>query len=127
MAMPVVLFYQLVACHTPTRNDTFAGPAGRQADLVGAPYVLHKEDLRRIAPMWLHYTRLVRNDTKVRSVHVACRQSMPAETACKRVCLAWCTIKRARSTGERVRTRSGCCWRTWHRCWGRLSNEHTCR
>jgi hypothetical protein len=65
MAMPVVLFYQLVACHTPTRNDTFAGPAGRQADLVGAPYVLHKEDLRRIAPMWLHYTRLVRNDTQV--------------------------------------------------------------
>jgi hypothetical protein len=32
---------------------------------VGAPYFILRDDLRRLAPLWLRYTRAVRNDSEV--------------------------------------------------------------
>ena len=33
---------------------------------VGVPLLLTKEDLKRVAPLWMHYTRQVRLDPTVR-------------------------------------------------------------
>jgi hypothetical protein len=35
------------------RQDSLAGPSGRRADMVGGLYMATREDLRRIAPLWL--------------------------------------------------------------------------
>lgn len=48
------------------RNDTIAGPAGRRGDVVGAPYFMHMDDIRRLVPLWYDYTVRVRNDSEVR-------------------------------------------------------------
>ena len=47
------------------RQDELAGPAGRRADMVGGAYLAHREDMRRIAPLWLKYTENVRDDPRV--------------------------------------------------------------
>jgi len=44
------------------RNDTLAGPKGRRGDQVGGFILMHQEDLRRMAPMWLKYSEDVRFD-----------------------------------------------------------------
>ena len=54
------------APHIAPRNDTLCGPAGRRGDMVGAPYLMHRDDLRTVAPMWLNYTSVVRDDKEVR-------------------------------------------------------------
>ncbi|KAK9918872.1 hypothetical protein WJX75_007695 [Coccomyxa subellipsoidea] len=46
------------------RTDTNQGPKGRLADMAGAPYLMAKEDLKMVAPMWSTFTRKVRNDPK---------------------------------------------------------------
>ncbi|EFN52293.1 hypothetical protein CHLNCDRAFT_58899 [Chlorella variabilis] len=46
------------------RQDELAGPAGRRADMVGGAYLAHREDMRRIAPLWLKYTENVRDDPR---------------------------------------------------------------
>ena len=51
---------------SPCRNDTIAGPLGRRGDRVGGPYYMHRDDLRKLAPQWLNYTHIMRNDTEVR-------------------------------------------------------------
>lgn len=48
------------------RNDSLAGPRGRRGDVVGAPYFMHAEDARRLAPLWYNYSVRVRNDSEVR-------------------------------------------------------------
>lgn len=58
----------LATRHVPEiepRNDTIAGPVGRRGDVVGAPYFMHMDDIRRVAPLWYNYTVKVRNDTQV--------------------------------------------------------------
>lgn len=54
------------ACLYGCRNDTLGGPAGRRGDRVGGPYFLHRDDLAKLAPLWLEYTYRVRNDSEVR-------------------------------------------------------------
>ncbi|GBF90905.1 hypothetical protein Rsub_03760 [Raphidocelis subcapitata] len=44
------------------RRDAAAGPEGRRADQVGGFVLLHRDDLRRVAPFWLKYTEDVRAD-----------------------------------------------------------------
>ena len=29
---------------------------------VGPPYIMHREDMETVAPLWYHFTREVRND-----------------------------------------------------------------
>ncbi|KIZ01491.1 hypothetical protein MNEG_6466 [Monoraphidium neglectum] len=56
---------QLAAQHIPEvvpRADALAGPPGRRADQVGGFMLVHRDDLRRIAPLWLKYTEDVRAD-----------------------------------------------------------------
>ncbi|CAK0783213.1 hypothetical protein CVIRNUC_006412 [Coccomyxa viridis] len=56
---------QLAEKHVPyvvPRRDWLAGPEGRKADRVGPPYIMHREDLETVAPLWYHFTREVRND-----------------------------------------------------------------
>ncbi|KDD72921.1 hypothetical protein H632_c2730p0, partial [Helicosporidium sp. ATCC 50920] len=56
---------QLSLKHVPEvlpRNDTFAGKKGRRGDQVGGYTLMHREDLRRLAPMWLRFTEDVRDD-----------------------------------------------------------------
>jgi len=48
------------------RNDTIAGPMGRRGDRVGGPYFMHRDDLKVLAPQWLNYTHIMRNDMEVR-------------------------------------------------------------
>lgn len=48
------------------RNDTLAGPRGRRSDQVGGFTLMHTEDLKRVAPLWLKYTEDVRFDPDVR-------------------------------------------------------------
>lgn len=57
----------VAACVYGCRNDTLGGPAGRRGDRVGGPYFLHRDDLAKLAPLWLEYTYRVRNDSEVRS------------------------------------------------------------
>jgi hypothetical protein len=47
------------------RNDWLAGPPGRRADQVGGFLIIHRDDLRRVAPFWLKYTEDVREDADV--------------------------------------------------------------
>jgi hypothetical protein len=59
---------QLAARHladVAPRNDWLAGPPGRRADQVGGFLILHRDDLRRVAPFWLKYTEDVRADADV--------------------------------------------------------------
>lgn len=42
-----------------------AGPRGRRGDQVGGYTLMHREDLRRVAPLWLQYTEAVRFDPDV--------------------------------------------------------------
>ena len=46
----------------PPRNDTLAGPVGRRSDMVGGFTLMHRDDLRRMAPLWLKFTEDVRFD-----------------------------------------------------------------
>jgi hypothetical protein len=32
---------------------------------VGGPYYMHKEDLKKVAPLWLKYTQIMRTDMEV--------------------------------------------------------------
>ena len=50
------------------RADTLAGPAGRRADRVGGFYLIHRDDLKRVAPLWLKFTEDVRADPEVSGV-----------------------------------------------------------
>ncbi len=43
------------------------GPKGRRGDKVGGYYLTVREDMRKIAPLWLEYTARVRYDPDVRS------------------------------------------------------------
>jgi hypothetical protein len=63
-------FVLLVDC----RNDTLAGPLGRRGDQVAGPYIMHKDDLKQMAPLWLNYSYAVRNDSRV-----SCEQWPTAE------------------------------------------------
>jgi hypothetical protein len=56
---------ELAERHIPEvarRTDALAGPPGRRADRVGGFYLIHREDLRAVAPLWLQYARAVRRD-----------------------------------------------------------------
>lgn len=56
---------ELAVRHIPQiapRNDTLAGPAGRLADQVGGFFFMHRDDLQRVAPLWLSTTEEVRED-----------------------------------------------------------------
>lgn len=56
---------ELALKHVPEvvpRNDTLAGPRGRRGDMVGGFTLMHRDDLRRVAPLWLKYTEDVRFD-----------------------------------------------------------------
>ncbi|KAK9819905.1 hypothetical protein WJX72_003823 [[Myrmecia] bisecta] len=56
---------ELAEKHIPwvaRRNDTIAGPYGRKGDMVGGFCLMDKNDLRRVAPLWLKYSMDVRND-----------------------------------------------------------------
>ncbi|CAL8472223.1 g11765 [Coccomyxa elongata] len=44
------------------RQDTLAGPKGRRADTVGVPILMAKSDLKKVAPLWLEYSRRFRLD-----------------------------------------------------------------
>ncbi len=59
---------ELALKHIPDvapRNDTLAGPQGRRADMVGGPYFMRTDDLRRLAPLWLAWTETMRADMEV--------------------------------------------------------------
>lgn len=85
----------------PPRTDTLAGPAGRRADVVGAPYLMRADDMRRVVPLWAEYTARVRNDTQV-SPGAGAR-------ACVRACVCsghgprWLLAQRLQEAG------GGCC------------------
>ncbi|KAI8477379.1 MAG: hypothetical protein J3K34DRAFT_398045 [Monoraphidium minutum] len=56
---------QLAAAHVPElrpRADALGGPVGRRADQVGGFLLLRRDDLKRVAPLWLKYTEDVRQD-----------------------------------------------------------------
>ncbi|KAG2499026.1 hypothetical protein HYH03_003211 [Edaphochlamys debaryana] len=56
---------ELATRHIPEigpRNDTLAGPYGRRGDQVGGFFYMHREDLQRVAPLWLKFTEDVRED-----------------------------------------------------------------
>lgn len=44
------------------RNDNFAGPSGRRSDQVGGFFFIHRDDMKRLSPLWLKYTEDVRAD-----------------------------------------------------------------
>lgn len=46
----------------PPREDTLAGPYGRRGDQVGGFILMHKQDLKRMVPLWLKYSEDVRFD-----------------------------------------------------------------
>jgi hypothetical protein len=56
------------ACVRACRNDTIGGPLGRRGDRVGGPYYMHRDDLKFLAPQWLNYTHIMRNDMEVRQL-----------------------------------------------------------
>lgn len=59
---------QLALTHVPEiapRNDTLAGREGRRGDMAGGFTLMHREDMRRVAPLWLKYTEDVRQDPGV--------------------------------------------------------------
>ncbi|KAK9864376.1 hypothetical protein WJX84_004323, partial [Apatococcus fuscideae] len=56
---------ELALKHVPwvaPRNDTYAGPEGRRGDMVGGFCLMYKDDMKRVAPLWLKYSRAVRHD-----------------------------------------------------------------
>ncbi|GAB4815655.1 hypothetical protein N2152v2_002701 [Parachlorella kessleri] len=56
---------QLALTHVPEvipRNDTLAGRKGRRGDMAGGFTLMAREDMRRVAPLWLKYTERVRED-----------------------------------------------------------------
>ncbi|EFJ40854.1 hypothetical protein VOLCADRAFT_121680 [Volvox carteri f. nagariensis] len=56
---------ELAVRHIPEiepRNDELAGPVGRRGDQVGGFFFMHRDDLSRVAPLWLKYTEDVRED-----------------------------------------------------------------
>lgn len=59
---------KLAMKHVPwvlPRNDTIAGPYGRRGDMVGGFCMMRTDDLKRVAPLWLSFSRAVRNDPDV--------------------------------------------------------------
>ena len=52
----------LVYTEVLPRNDTLAGPSGRRGDQVGGFFFVHRDDLKRMSPLWLKYTEDVRFD-----------------------------------------------------------------
>lgn len=60
---------ELALKHVPEvlpRNDTLAGPRGRRGDMCGGFTFMMRDDLARVAPLWLKYTEDVRADDDVR-------------------------------------------------------------
>ncbi|KAG2499027.1 hypothetical protein HYH03_003212 [Edaphochlamys debaryana] len=56
---------ELATRHIPEigpRNDTLAGPYGRRGDQVGGFFYAHRDDMKRLSPLWLQYTEDVRED-----------------------------------------------------------------
>lgn len=47
------------------RQDGDAGPRGRRADQVGGFYLVHRADLKRVAPLWAKYAEALRDDKEV--------------------------------------------------------------
>ncbi len=52
---------------------------------VGPPYIMHREDMETVAPLWYHFTKEVRNDPGVRifpgfgaSMRLHCSVALPA-------------------------------------------------
>ncbi len=59
---------ELALKHVPEvapRNDTLAGPLGRRGDMCGGFTFMMRDDLARVAPLWLKYTEDVRFDEDV--------------------------------------------------------------
>lgn len=56
---------------TPVANEYVLACAGLQ---VGGFFYMHREDLKRVAPLWLQYTEDVREDPEVRFAEV-CRKA----------------------------------------------------
>eukprot|EP00192_Tetraselmis_astigmatica_P004261 CAMPEP_0117679248 /NCGR_PEP_ID=MMETSP0804-20121206/17717_1 /TAXON_ID=1074897 /ORGANISM="Tetraselmis astigmatica, Strain CCMP880" /LENGTH=467 /DNA_ID=CAMNT_0005488665 /DNA_START=196 /DNA_END=1599 /DNA_ORIENTATION=+ len=46
------------------RNDSLGGPRGRRSDQAGGVQAMAFTDLQRVAPLWLEYTKRVREDPK---------------------------------------------------------------
>jgi hypothetical protein len=60
---------ELATRHIPEvapKKDALAGPAGRRADRIGGFYLIHRDDLKTVAPLWLKYAEDVRADPEVR-------------------------------------------------------------
>ncbi len=52
---------------------------------MGPPYIMHREDMETVAPLWYHFTKEVRNDPGVRcfpdsgaSIRLHCSVAFPA-------------------------------------------------
>jgi hypothetical protein len=45
---------------------------------VGVPLLLTKQDLKRVAPLWLHYSRQVRLDPEVSAISIPHAHLFPA-------------------------------------------------
>ncbi|KAL4421895.1 hypothetical protein ABPG77_003697 [Micractinium sp. CCAP 211/92] len=55
----------LSATHIPEVQpctDSLAGPRGRRSDMASGVVLMHREDLKHVAPLWLHYSEAVRDD-----------------------------------------------------------------
>ncbi|PSC76158.1 peptidyl serine alpha-galactosyltransferase [Micractinium conductrix] len=55
----------LSATHVPEvapREDHLAGPRGRRGDMASGVVLMHRDDLKRVAPLWMHYSETVRDD-----------------------------------------------------------------
>lgn len=71
---------ELALKHVPDvlpRNDTLAGPKGRRGDMCGGFTFMMRDDLARVAPLWLKYTEDVRSDQDVREEVVILLVSQP--------------------------------------------------
>ncbi|CAL5222328.1 g4674 [Coccomyxa viridis] len=56
---------ELAMKHVPQvrpRNDTLAGQPGRRGDMVGGFCIMMKDDMKRVAPLWLKFSKKVRHD-----------------------------------------------------------------
>lgn len=59
------VYNELALKHVPEvlpRNDSLAGPPGRRGDMCGGFTFMMRDDLSRVAPLWLKYTEDVRFD-----------------------------------------------------------------
>ena len=54
---------------------------------VGGFCMMHKDDLKRVAPLWLQFSKAVRHDPDVRRPHSAHLSAIPS--LCRRVSSSW--------------------------------------